>query len=140
MNFSGYIKQRRIELGYTLRQFATDKGYDVAYLSRLENGILSAPSDKSKVEALARALDLKPQSIAWVELFDLAAASRHEIPEDLRDNPIIPRLLPAFYRTIRNNSLSDEEIEQLKALIEGEQTIGATTQLKKADSSSPSKQ
>jgi transcriptional regulator with XRE-family HTH domain len=120
MTFGEYVKVRRTELGFTLRQFAAAKGYDVAYISRIENGILSAPADQDKTKALAVALNLAPRSVEWVEFFDMAAASRNEIPEDLKNNPFVPRLMPAFYRTLRQGKISDEEIKELVDLLKSE--------------------
>ena len=109
-----------MELGFTMRQFASEKGYDVAYISRLESGLLTAPSDPEKTRALATALRLQPKSVEWVEFFDMAAASRNEIPDDLKNNPMVPRLMPAFYRTLRQDNITDAEIEQLVDLLKSE--------------------
>lgn len=116
--FSDYFKKRRMELGYTARKFAMAKGYDVGYVSRLENGIVLPPDNKEKVEALAVALELKAETSEWVKFFDLVALARNEVPEDLRDNEMILKVLPAFYRSARTDNLSNEEIDKLIQLIE----------------------
>lgn len=111
--FSEFITGRRKELGYTMRQFAITKGYDTAYVSRLESGLLSAPADQQKVKALAKALELKPSTEEWVEFFDLVAASRNELPDDLKKDPAISRVMPSIYRTLRSENPTKLELQEL---------------------------
>lgn len=110
MNFGDFIRERRIKMKLTLRQFAKQKGYDAAYISRLENNLVNPPTDEEKLRGLAKALELKEQSEEWVQFFDLAAASRGQIPQDLASNI---NILPAFYRTIRKKKITEEDIKDL---------------------------
>ena len=126
MEFAEYLKQLRSGLGMTLREFGTAKGYDAAYISRLENSILKAPSEPEKLIALATAYELEPETREWVHFHDLAAINRNEIPEDLKDNPQVLNFLPAFYRTIRNDKIDKQEIEQLLKLVKGDFVDGKT--------------
>lgn len=118
MQFTEFFRQRRMELGYTARKFAAEKGYDVGYISRLENGIVAPPSEHEKVAALARALEIEEGSKMWGEFFDAVAIARNEIPEDLRDDKVAISMLPAFYRGLRNKSLDEEEVKELLKLLE----------------------
>lgn len=120
MEFTNFIKKLRDDLGLTLREFGSTKGYDPAYISRLENSILRAPSESEKLRALAIAYELKPETPDWVLFHDLAAINRNEIPEDLHDNPYVLNFLPAFYRTMRNDRICEKDIKQLLSLIKGE--------------------
>lgn len=117
-DFNSYFKQRRIALGYTARKFAQAKGYDVAYISRLENGIILPPAEREKVEALAKALELEKGTKEWGDFIDMVAIARNEIPEDLRSNDVALRVLPAFYRGVRNKTLSEKEVDKLIGLFE----------------------
>lgn len=126
MEFAEFLKQLRSDLGMTLREFGTSKGYDSAYISRLENGILKAPSEPEKLSALATAYELKPETKEWVHFHDLAAVNRNEIPEDLKDNPQVLNFLPAFYRTIRNDRIDSKEMEHLLSLVKGDFVDGKT--------------
>jgi transcriptional regulator with XRE-family HTH domain len=75
-DFGDFVSQRRTNLGLSLREFCRKYGYEPSYISRLENSILNAPSDKERLSALALALELKKESQEWVEFFALAASSR----------------------------------------------------------------
>lgn len=117
MIFSDIVREKRLETKLSLRQFAYNKGLDAAYLSRLENGITPAPRDADKLNGIATALGIKQGSPEWVEFHDAAAFSHNSIPADLASNPVVPRLLPALYRTLRDEKLSKEDIDKLESLI-----------------------
>lgn len=116
--FSEYFKQRRKELGYTVRKFALEKGLDAGYVSRLENGLMQPPADEGKLQNLAVALELRQGTKEWDEFMDLAAVARNEVPVDLRSNEYIAKVLPAFYRSVRNKQLDEEDVNKLINLID----------------------
>ena len=125
-NFGVFFRTKRIELRLTLRTFAKNKGYDAAYISRLENGFLTPPEDVEKLKALALALEIKEATPDWVTFFDLAAVSRKSIPSNLlEDNPNIINFLPAFFRTARKKEINKEDIKNLLSLLKGEGVKGA---------------
>jgi len=119
MIFAQYFAERRRALGLTMRRFADHKGYDVGYISRLENDVIKPPAETEKLKALAVALELKPETTEWVQFFDLAAASRAELPEDLKNKTEVVNLLPAFYRTLRKDKINKDEVEHLLNLLKG---------------------
>lgn len=116
MKFSDFFKKKRMEIG-TVRQFARKSGLDLAYVSRLENGITLPPKDEKKLEKLALALAIKKNSVEWQEFMDLAAIAKNELPKDLHDDEKIANFLPAFYRTLRKKELDETELKELLELI-----------------------
>lgn len=118
MNFGEYFKNRRISLGYTVRKFAQEKGYDAGYISRLENGIIAPPAEINKVKFLGEALELAEGTNEWTEFLDLVAIARNEIPEDLRTNEAAIKMLPAFYKSFREKNLDEKEVQKLIDLLE----------------------
>ena len=116
MKFHEMFKKKRMEVG-TVREFAKRSGLDVAYVSRLENGVTLPPKDSSKLAKLALALGIKQKSEEWQEFMDFAAVAKNELPEDLRDDERVAKVLPAFYRTLRNKELNEAELEKLLDLI-----------------------
>lgn len=119
MIFAQYFAERRKVLGLTMRRFADQKGYDVGYISRLENDVIKPPAEMDKLKALAVALELEPETTEWVHFFDLAAAARAELPDDLKDKTQVVNLLPAFYRTLRKDKINKDEVEHLLNLLKG---------------------
>ena len=116
MGFNEFFKKKRIAIG-TVRQFAKKNGYDVAYISRLENGVTMPPKDAEKLGKLAMALEIIEGSDEWREFMDLAAVAKNELPLDLQNNVKVASVLPAFYRTLRNEKLDEEEANELLDLI-----------------------
>lgn len=118
MTFGEYFRKKRIELGLTVRKFAREKGYDTGYISRLENNLIAPPADLEKIKSLGKSLGLKEGTEEWNVFLDLVAVSRNEIPEDLREDETAIKMLPAFYKSLRKENLSEEEAKKLIDLIE----------------------
>lgn len=118
MKFHEMFKKKRMEVG-TVREFAKVSGLDVAYVSRLENGVILPPKDEEKLARLAASLGISEGSDEWREFMDLAAVAKNELPEDLKDDERVAKVLPAFYRTLRKKELGEEEIRELLDLIRG---------------------
>lgn len=118
MKFHEMFKKKRMEVG-TVREFAKVSGLDVAYVSRLENGVILPPKDEEKLARLATSLGISEGSDEWREFMDLAAVAKNELPEDLKDDERVAKVLPAFYRTLRKKELGEEEIRELLDLIRG---------------------
>ena len=117
--FGEFIRQKRLKLKLTLRQFCRKKGYDTAYISRLENGLLPPPKDSEKLEALAIALEIKKNTQDWVHFFDLAATEKGEFPKDIQENfSELKGTLPAFYRTLRKKKITEKDIKELLKLLQ----------------------
>ena len=116
MKFHELFKKKRMEIG-TVRQFAKQTGFDLAYVSRLENGVTLPPKDSEKLAKIALALNLEKGTDEWQEFMDLAAVAKNELPEDLQDNERVASVLPAFYRTLRSKELNEEELNKLLNLI-----------------------
>lgn len=60
------IKERRTELGMTLRELADKVGVSESTVSRWETGNI-ANMRRNKIEALAKALGVSPTKIAWMD-------------------------------------------------------------------------
>ncbi|MBQ1528302.1 helix-turn-helix domain-containing protein [Candidatus Saccharibacteria bacterium] len=116
MKFHELFKRKRMEIG-TVREFARESGLDLAYVSRLENGVILPPKDGEKLARLADALRIVEGSEEWQEFMDLAAIAKNELPEDLRDDERVAKVLPAFYRAMRYKELGEEDLQKLLELI-----------------------
>ena len=116
MKFHEMFKEKRIKIG-TVREFARKTGLDVAYVSRLENGVILPPKDSAKLAKLALALEITKDPEEWQEFFDLAAVAKNQLPDDLRDDERIASVLPAFYRALRNKEMDEHELEKLLELL-----------------------
>jgi len=115
--FGEFFKAKRKELGLTLRQFAKENNLDPGNLSKMERGILQPPQSTGKLEEYALLLKMKPGDDDWYTFFDLAAAESGRIPADILSNSDVLERLPLFFRTMRGNKLTKEQLEKLVELI-----------------------
>jgi len=108
-------KERRINLGLTLRKFSEDHGIDPGNLSKVERGVLPPPKDEI-LKKYAHYLKLKEASDEWYEFFDRAAAESGRLPKELREKEIVARM-PFLFRTIRGKKITKEKLDKLIKLI-----------------------
>lgn len=116
--FSRLFKEKRLATGKTLRQFCQEHGFDPGNLSKLERGLLPAPTTRDKLENYATALGLQEGTDDWYNFFDLAAAQAGRIPEDVLTKPNVVDKLPVFFRTLRGQKVTEEELDSLVKLIQ----------------------
>lgn len=114
-----FAKLRRERLELSLREFCARKGLDPGNMSKLERGKLPPPRSRDVVEKYARALELEEGSDEWLTFFDLAAASRAELPADLAEDEEVLEKLPVLFRTLRGDRVEEEELDELVDLIRG---------------------
>jgi len=74
---------------------------------------MPAPESRAKLEQYAAALKIKNGSDAWYEFFDLAAAERGRIPEDMLNDEAIVEQLPVLFRTLRGQRVDPKSLDDL---------------------------
>ena len=113
--FAEAFKAYRLNLHMSLRRFCQRNGLEPGNISKLERGLLPPPKGE-RLRAYARALGLTQGTDPWYEFCDLAAATKGEFPEDLRDEELLSQL-PALFRTLRGDPPSDEELAHVVKLL-----------------------
>lgn len=111
--FGALLKRLRIRKGVTLREHCLANGFDPGNYSRLERGRFPPPHKEELLEGYASALGLERGSDEWLELFDLAAASRGQLPSDLLADAELVAKLPALFRTLRGRDVPAELLDDL---------------------------
>lgn len=112
-SFGDFFKSLRKTKRITLREFCLNASADPANISRLERGAMPPPQDTDILERYAKALGIEPGSDDWYTFFDLAAADRGIIPKDLMSDQEVVKMLPAFFRTLRGQKPTEEEMTKL---------------------------
>ena len=113
LTFGEFFKEKRIGIRKTLRQFCVENKLDPGNISRLERGLIPPPQGSDKLEEYARYLHIKKGTDDWYSFFDLAAADRGIIPQDLMSDNEVVKMLPAFFRTLRGQKPTEEEMKKL---------------------------
>jgi hypothetical protein len=109
-SFANFIREKRIAAGLTLREFCRLIGFDASNWSKIERGLLTPPQSKSVLEGIASVLKIEEGSQDYKEMFDMAALS--SIPEELMEPEILEQL-PVFFRTVRGEKPTEEELKTL---------------------------
>jgi transcriptional regulator with XRE-family HTH domain len=120
MMFGEFIKERRIAKGISLREFCKRLEMDASNWSKIERGLLAPPQDEGKLKEIARALDIKFDSALWKDMKDKANIDAGIIPEDILSDERVLNSLPIFFRTIRSEKPTPEDLDQLIGMIKKE--------------------
>jgi transcriptional regulator with XRE-family HTH domain len=109
-SFANFVRGKRVAAGLTLREFCRLVRFDASNWSKIERGLLTPPQSKNVLDEIASVLKIKEESQDYKELLDLAALST--IPEELLESEIIEQL-PVFFRTVRGEKPTEEELKTL---------------------------
>jgi transcriptional regulator with XRE-family HTH domain len=112
-SFGDFFKSLRKKKRITLREFCIKASADPANISRLERGAMPPPQDTEILERYATTLGIKAGSDDWYTFFDLAATDRGIIPKDIMSDSEVVKMLPSFFRTLRGQKPTKEEMRKL---------------------------
>ena len=118
--YGEYIKAIRMKKEISLREFCKLAEMDASNWSKTERGLLAPPQDEEKLKKIARVLGIKIGTEAWNEMKDLANIDAGIIPEDIRSDAEVLKALPMFFRTIRSDKPTAEELDKLINMIKKE--------------------
>ena len=107
-SFGQFIRQRREELGKTVRGFAAELDITPAYLSDIEKGNRYAP--KNYLDKLKEVLKISEDDEQEFE--DLASVSRGSSFEDINCYLGKTRMARVSLRRARDSQISDDEWEK----------------------------
>ena len=113
--FGEFVKELRVSKNITLREFCRKTLQDPSNWSKVEREIIPPPKSKTVLEQIGRVLEIEPGTDYYNTLFDLAAISF--IPSELVDEKEILKHLPVFFRTVRGDPPTEEELRELINLI-----------------------
>jgi len=116
ITFGEFVKKLRIERRITLREFCRNAGIDPSNWSKIERGLLPPPKTKEVLEPVRKAINLKQGSEEYTTLKELAVIGH--VPFDLLGNRKIVDKLPVFFRTLRGEKPTREELENLIKILE----------------------
>jgi transcriptional regulator with XRE-family HTH domain len=109
-SFASFVRVKRIAAGLTLREFCRQTGFDASNWSKIERSLLTPPQSKNVLETITAVLKIASGSQDYKELMDLAALA--SVPQDLIEPEILDQL-PVFFRTVRGEKPTEEELNTL---------------------------
>jgi transcriptional regulator with XRE-family HTH domain len=118
--FGEFVKSLRIKRDIGLREFCRRLSIDASNWSKVERGLLSPPQDKDKLDQIAEVLNVEKGSELYNELTDKASIAAGIIPKDILSDKETLSSLPMFFRTVRSEKPTPEELEKLIRKIRGD--------------------
>lgn len=112
-NFGRFFEELRQAKGLTLRMFCKKAACDPANISRMERGLIPPPKSREILIKYAAALGLAEGTDDWYKFFDFAAADQGIVPRDIMADAELVKVLPAFFRTLRGQKPTEEEMKKL---------------------------
>ena len=113
MHWGEFVRDKRLEAGYGLRQFASLIGILPSNYNHMEKGRMPPPQDKGRLDQIAEVLGIEVGSEDYHRLMDLAVASKDKLPADVEEYARQNELVPVLLRTLENRKLSKQELEEL---------------------------
>ncbi len=111
--FGELIKSLRVAREITLREFCRKAGLDASNWSKVERGVLAPPKGKDVLNTISHVLDLSQEEQQGLQ----DTAFYAFIPKDLLPEEEVLKKLPLFFRTVRGEKPTDEELDKLIKLI-----------------------
>lgn len=115
ITFGEYVRKQRIERGITLRGFCKQTGWDPSNWSKIERGKSNPPKGLPVLREVAKVLGIGENTGEWDTLWSLAAAGH--VPEEMLDDKAVLEKLPIFFRTVRGEKPTPEELEKLIEIV-----------------------
>lgn len=104
--FGSYVREKRLERGFTMRSICEKMGYSLPYMSDIENDRRN-PLDKDRLEQLMEILSLSVSERQ--ELYDLVGRARDTVSPDLTDYIMEEESVRMALRTARDAGASPDE-------------------------------
>jgi transcriptional regulator with XRE-family HTH domain len=111
--FGEFVKKERLKRDLGLREFCRALTFDASNWSKIERGILPPPQDEGRLKEIANLLGIDEKSEKWQELKDTANIDAGIIPKDFLSDGEVLKSLPLFFRTIRSEKPTAEELDRL---------------------------
>lgn len=111
--FGGFLESLRQKKRLTLREFCRQTDVDPGNISRVERGLMPPPKDREILNRYAKTLGLSEGSVEWQTFFDLAAVAQGMVPKDLLSDKELVKTLPLFFRTLRGQKPTPEEMRRI---------------------------
>ncbi|HVN49152.1 MAG TPA: helix-turn-helix transcriptional regulator [Bacteroidota bacterium] len=120
LTFGEFVKNIRTQKNLGLREFCIKYKHDPSNWSKIERGVLSPPRSQELLEEMAAQLGLKKGEKDWYTFFDLASIAQGIIPQDIISDDMLAQKLPVFFRTIRGEKPTKEDLKILSSLLRKE--------------------
>jgi len=117
-NFGEHIKTLRIEKRIGLRKFCKSLNIDPSNWSRIERGLANPPKSITVIKEIADTLNIGEGTEEYNTMVDLAMIGA--IPKQFMTEQKLMDSLPVFFRTVRGDKPTEEELNNLIDILKSE--------------------
>lgn len=111
--FGEFVKETRLKKDIGLREFCRILSLDASNWSKIERGMLAPPQDEKKLKQIAKVLGIDIKSDEFTELKYMASVGAGIIPRDFLSDKEVLNSLPMFFRTVKSEKPTAEELKRL---------------------------
>ena len=115
--FGEFVRAMRKRGKIGLRQFCLALDVDPSNWSKIERRVMPPPKDPEILAKVAEILGIQRDSDEWSMLHDRAALERGEVPRDSASDEKLVESLPLFFRTLRGQKPTADELRRLAELL-----------------------
>jgi transcriptional regulator with XRE-family HTH domain len=131
MTFGSNFKRLRLAVSDSLTDFCNRNNYHSGNISKLERGIINAPSSKETIYKYAKALKLKKNSTEFKTFVALSTnANNWYLIENIKDEELL-NLTIKLLSMLDNKSTTKRKIEKLIDILNKENNIYVVVQASK---------
>lgn len=116
--FGNFVREKRLALGLSLREFAKKIGLQPSNYCNIENDGLKPPK-ADVLDKMLKVLSIEKGTEEYAKFYDLAGKSRKEVAQDLAEIIKTSEMIPALLRTAEGENVSDDQlrwiIDEIKA-------------------------
>ncbi|MCX6225295.1 MAG: helix-turn-helix transcriptional regulator [Bacteroidia bacterium] len=109
--FGSFISNLRMSRGITLREFCRRTGLDPSNWSKVERSVLPPPKSKHSIVEILETLGFAKGSEEYNTAMDLSILE--SIPEDFQEERALLMELPVFFRTVRGEKPTEDDLLKL---------------------------
>jgi transcriptional regulator with XRE-family HTH domain len=113
-HFHQFVQEKRMERELSLRQFCKLAALDPSNWSKIERGLTKQGQSPEILDRISKVLELNDKERETLR--DLAVID--SIPTELLPEEKVVESLPIFFRTVRGDKPSQEDLKQLLKLIQ----------------------
>jgi transcriptional regulator with XRE-family HTH domain len=117
MDFGAFVRDKRMGLDIGLREFCLMADIDASNWSKIERGRIPLKFDEPKLNQIAAILKIEQGGEEYANFIDYAYIASRTIPKAIYTDEEVLSVLPVFFRTVRGEKPSNEDLDRLIDLI-----------------------
>lgn len=117
MNFGEFVRLKRLSLDIGLREFCLMADVDASNWSKIERDRMPLKYDEAKLNQIAAILKLEQGGEEYGKFIDFACIASKTLPKEAYTDEEVLSVLPVFFRTVRGEKPSNEDLDKLIDMI-----------------------